>query len=165
MLGNEKDLHTGSLLPLLLNQTARFQAIHSRHRDIEHHDVRLQTFDLIQGLNPIRCLTNYFPPRTPFQQSSQPLPHDWMIIHQQYPDCHNFSFLVQRICHRRKRKSPADHTKINIVISRFEYRESCISSLATALSSGILVADGIWGRKVRPRMQQYVHGLNDRANV
>jgi hypothetical protein len=46
VLSNEQNLKIGSL-PLSLNHTACFQAVHSRHSDIEHHNVGLQTLDLL----------------------------------------------------------------------------------------------------------------------
>src|ERR1700683_4425888 len=87
MLGYEKNFKTGTL-SLLLNHPARFRSIHARHGDIQHYDIGVQAFDVIQSLEPIRRFTHYFPAGPTLQQSSQPLPHDGMIIHQQYANCH-----------------------------------------------------------------------------
>src|SRR5580700_4558351 len=90
MLRNEQNLETGSYLSLL-NQPARLQAIHSRHGDVEHNDIGLQSLDLIQGLESVRSFTHNFPTRPSLQQSPQALSHDGMIVHQQDSDCHKVS--------------------------------------------------------------------------
>ncbi len=94
MLSDEQNFKI-SRLPLSLNQPARFQAIHSRHGNIEYHNVRLQTLDLIKGVQSVRCFPYHFPTRPSLQQSPQPLSHNGMIIHQQYADRHKVSWLSE----------------------------------------------------------------------
>jgi len=87
MLGYEKNFKTGTL-SLLLNHPASFQTIHARHGDIKHYNIGVQALNLVQGLQAIRRFPNNFPSGSTLQQSPQALPHDGMIIHQQYANCH-----------------------------------------------------------------------------
>ena len=45
----------------LLNEAAGFETIHSRHGHVEHDNVRLQTLNLLDGFDPVRCFAYYFP--------------------------------------------------------------------------------------------------------
>ncbi len=90
MLRNEKNLKLRRLSP---QQTACLQTIHSRHGHVQNHYIGIQVFRFFHSLCAVGCFPNDFPSRAPLQESLQPLPYDWVIIDQQYANCHAVLFL------------------------------------------------------------------------
>src|SRR5258708_6613 len=74
-------------------QTACLQTIHSRHGHVQNHYIGIQVFRFFHSLCAVGCFPNDFPSRAPLQESLQPLPYDWVIIDQQYANCHAVLFL------------------------------------------------------------------------
>ena len=90
MLGYEQNFRP-PIFMLALNHAASFETIHSWHGNVENHYIGVQIGHFFQRLEPVRSLAHHFPIAPSLQESSQPLPHNRVIVYQQDADRHAIS--------------------------------------------------------------------------
>jgi len=64
----------------LVNAPRGFHSIEQRHTDVEHRDIRLEFQGFFDGVTPIGGLCADLPPGPRFEQCSESLAHNRMVI-------------------------------------------------------------------------------------
>jgi hypothetical protein len=78
-----RDNHYSGLGLLLNDQPGRFQAVEPGHTYIENHDIGLERFALLDGVDAIHRFAANLPLGRRLQQGAQAAPKNLMIIYNQ----------------------------------------------------------------------------------
>jgi hypothetical protein len=90
VLGDKQNFRA-SVSVLTLDHAAGLEAVHSRHGNVKNYDVGMQLGYFFKRLDSVRSFANNLPVTSALQQSSQPLPHNRVIVHQQDANRHTIS--------------------------------------------------------------------------
>jgi hypothetical protein len=77
MLSDHYDSGLGSFFP---DQAGRFQAIQTRHADVQNDNIRFQKLALLDRVNPIDCLPADLPFQGRLQESSKTPPENLVVV-------------------------------------------------------------------------------------
>jgi hypothetical protein len=78
VVGRENE-HAGSGA-MLADLAQGFKAVQARHNDIEHNNIGFEGYGLFDGLATIGCFSDDLYLRVVFEESSEPLTYDLMVV-------------------------------------------------------------------------------------
>src|SRR6267154_106469 len=87
------------------NQTQGFQAIHSRHFQVESDDVRVELFDFLQREGAIHSGADHFDGGIPLQDGGDELPHQRGIVDDKYSDALAHAIAPKGVARERRERT------------------------------------------------------------
>src|SRR6266853_1819742 len=87
------------------NQTQGFQAIHSRHFQVESDDVWVELFDFLQCERAIHSGADHFDGRIPLQDGGNKFPHECGIIDDKYSDALAHAIAPKGVARERRERT------------------------------------------------------------